>query len=599
MTNLRQSLGIGFLCVLLLGFLRAGEKAGAQNCTVTVQPGQSVQQAINAVNEGALICITAGTFTENLTLAKSLSLRGAGRAQTVLQGTVRIERDQEIKVTLIALTVTGSRLGAAVRVAGKANVTLEDVALTESFMGVLAVGSAHVALATADVMNNQFDGVRAEGTSLITVQSTRIADNGLDGVVVRDSAELKLNESVIENNKRCGLRVFSGKASGTPNTMRGNGADLCGFAPVALRKPLVPQTDKTQLAVPGDFQNLQEALDALAPGGTVLLQNGTYEVGLTIWKPVALRGNATLRALPERQLVLSVIADAQAVTLDGVTVTGSRGDGLLVYGPTTLRNVQSTRHADDGVEIAGSAVVELLSSSVSGSGDDGIFVSENARLTLLDSTVSDNGGDGIEARDSTRVRLQNSQVSKNKLRGLEMRISAQLELANSQVMENKSDGLALRDSVQATLESAQILKNGADGLLVTDKARATLTSSTIAENGNDGLEVSSAATAEIRRTVLQSNGSAEACLRADQLCSGVVAIGDAQVRLIDSAVRGSADWGIMAWLRRCGATFDFFRGAVAFEGTNAIENNNRSGNHKGNPGAHPFANLPDGQVCLP
>ncbi|MFN4218624.1 MAG: right-handed parallel beta-helix repeat-containing protein [Candidatus Bipolaricaulia bacterium] len=572
-----------------------------QNCAVTVQPGQSIQQAINTVAEGAIVCLAPGTFTESITINKNLALRGAGRTQTVLQGAVRIERDQEITVALTSLTVSGSRFSAGVRVAGQALVTLDDVVVTESFMGVLAVGSARVVIANALVSGNQYDGVRAEGASLLTVQGTRVAENGLDGLVVRDSAELKLSESVIENNKRCGLRVFAGKASGTPNAMRGNGADLCGFAPVALRKPLVPQTEKTQLAVPGDFQNLQEALDAIAPGGTVLLQSGTYEVGLTLWKPVTVRGSGetTLRALPERQLVLSVIADAQSVVLEGVTVTGSRGDGLLLYGQTTLRTVQILKHTDDGVEIAGSAVVQLISSSVSGSGDDGIFISEKAQLTLIDSTVSDNGGDGIEARDSASVKLQNSQVSANKLRGLDIRIAAQLELTSSRVVGNKSDGLVLRDSGQARLDTAQILDNGADGLLVTDTARVLLAGSTISGNSSNGLEVSGAALAEVRRAALEGNGTAEGCARADQLCTGVVVIGDAQLRLVDSAIRANADWGIMSWLRRCGAPFDFFRGAVTFEGTNTIEGNNKSGNHKGNPGTHPFANLPDGQVCLP
>ncbi len=596
MMSLRRWPSIGVICALLLSFGEA-----QQNCAVTVQPGQSVQQAINTVSDGALVCLAAGRFTENITIAKDLALRGAGRTQTVLQGAVRIERDQEITVTLTELTVSGSRFGAAVRVAGRANVSLESLALTESFMGLLAIGSARVALSSVHILNNQYDGLRAEGEATVTAQNASITDNGLDGVVVRDAAVLQLSESIVENNRRCGLRVFSGKVSGTPNAMRGNGADLCGFAPSALRKPLVPQTEKTQLAVPGDFQNVQEALDALAPGGTILVQNGTYEVGLTLWKPVTVRGNSetVLKALPERQLVLSVIAEAQSVVLEGVTVTGSRGDGVVLYGQTTLRNIKISDHADDGVEIAGSAIVQYISSSISGNRDDGLFASERAQLTLIDTTISNNEGDGIEARDSTSVRLQNSQVSGNKLRGLDVRIAAQLELVSSRVTENKSDGLVLRDAVHANLESAQIIKNGADGLLVTDKARATLTNSQIAENGTNGLEVSGAATAEIARTALQGNGSEPACMRADQLCSGIVVIGDAQVRLIDSIVRGSADWGIMSWLRRCGAPFDFFTGRVAFEGTNTIEGNNRSGNHKGNPGTHPFANLPDGQVCLP
>jgi nitrous oxidase accessory protein NosD len=92
-----------FRIVALLALLAvAPSSIEAQNCVVTVQPGQSIQQAINTVSEGALVCVASGTFTENITITKSLSLRGAGSAQTILQGSVRIERDQEIRVALPA-----------------------------------------------------------------------------------------------------------------------------------------------------------------------------------------------------------------------------------------------------------------------------------------------------------------------------------------------------------------------------------------------------------------------------------------------------------------------------------------------------------------
>jgi parallel beta-helix repeat protein len=589
-----------FRIVALLALLVvAPSSIEAQNCVVTVQPGQSIQQAINTVSEGALVCVASGTFTENITITKSLSLRGAGSAQTILQGSVRIERDQEIRVALTGWTITGSRFGAALRVAGQAVVTLDDLALTESFSGLLATGSATVTVTNSRFVKNQFDGARAESAARVTLSRVLISEN-FDGIVVRDSAQLELRASILTENRYCGLRVLSGKATGEPNELRGNGADLCGFAPSSLRKPLAAQTDKTRLTVPGDLQSIQEAIDAIAPGGTVLLQNGaTYDVGLTIWKPVTLRGEATLTALPERQLVLSLTAEAQSVVIDGVTITGSRGDGLLLYGQALLQNTQITKNADDGVEISGAAIVQFKNTSISSNGDDGLFVSEKAQVTLANSTVSENKGDGIEARDSSVIKLQNAQISNNGLRGLDVRIAAQLELSESRLVGNKADGGVVRDSAQARLESVQILGNGANGFVVTDKALGVIANSTLSANASNGLEVSGTATAEVRRTVVQGNGSAEACLRADQLCNGVVIVGDAQVRLVDSAVRANADWGIMAWLRRCGAPFDFFRGTVAFEGTNTIEGNNKSGNHKGNPGTHPFTNLPDGQVCLP
>jgi sugar/nucleoside kinase (ribokinase family) len=63
------------------------------------------------------------------------------------------------------------------------------------------------------------------------------------------------------------------------------------------------------------------------------------------------------------------------------------------------------------------------------------------------------------------------------------------------------------------------------------------------------------------------------------------------------------DWGVAAYLKKCGYNMDHFysTGEVTFQGTNVIEGNDTSGNHmvEGNPGNHPFKDLPDGQVCLP
>jgi hypothetical protein len=333
---------------------------------------------------------------------------------------------------------------------------------------------------------------------------------------------MEIKESLINDNKSCGIHIFSSEAQvhGTPKAIQGNGADLCGFAPASLRKPSVPQDPRPRLAVPTDYPTVQQAIDAIAPGGTIELAAGTYEEGLTIWKPLVLRGagqdKTILQALPERKLVLSIIAEVQGVRLEGLQVRGSQRRGLVIYGREVV----------------------IQDALVSGNRQFGLWVRGFATVSLHSSIVSGNGSDGLVVRDSATVSLQNS---------------------------------------------------------------------TISGNGEDGLDVWESATVEVRGSILEGNGTNPSCWisrrrwNPEMICNGIEVWGGSQLRLINSTIKNNADWGLAAVLKQCGYDRDRYSTNVVFEGHNVIEGNNKSGNHKGNPGNHPWnrPGVPDGQVCLP
>ena len=64
------------------------DRGGAASLCVGRQPGcyGSIQAAVDAAPDGATITVGPGTFAGGITIAKSLTLRGAAAAATVISG---------------------------------------------------------------------------------------------------------------------------------------------------------------------------------------------------------------------------------------------------------------------------------------------------------------------------------------------------------------------------------------------------------------------------------------------------------------------------------------------------------------------------------
>jgi parallel beta-helix repeat protein len=320
-------------------------------------------------------------------------------------------------------------------VGSSATVTLENSSISNNWEDGFAVSnSATVSLTNSTVSDNWYDGLSVEDSATVSLTNSSVSNNGDDGLDVWDSATVEIKESIMSDNKRCGIGVFSPEAqvSSTPNTMRSNGADLCRWAPASLRKPLVPQDPRPHLAVPADYASVQQAIDAIAPGGTIELAPGIYEAGLTIWKPLLLRGagreQTILQALPERKLVLSIIAEVQGVRVEGLQVRGSQWAGLLIYGREVT--VHDTVISDNewGLSVSGSAMVTLTNFTVSDNEEIGLSVGGSATVEVRGSTLEGNGTapdcqqpgpywwnicSGIEVSDQSQTVIIDSRIINN------------------------------------------------------------------------------------------------------------------------------------------------------------------------------------------
>ncbi|WP_062192447.1 nitrous oxide reductase family maturation protein NosD [Streptomyces sp. AVP053U2] len=167
----------------------------------------------------------------------------------------------------------------------------------------------------------------------------------------------------------------------------------CAIAPLvvgmgALAPAASARSGPEQVVSPG--QSIQKAVDAAAPGATIVLTRGTYRGSVTITKPLTLRG-----------------AEGQTVIVPGEdeeerSACAEAGNGICVTGT-------------DAQPVTG---VRVRSLTVEGFKENGVLATRTDQLEVHRVTARDNGQWGIAQDRSTRASFRHNTASGNGDAGL-------------------------------------------------------------------------------------------------------------------------------------------------------------------------------------
>jgi len=174
--------------------------------TITVQPGESIQIAIDRAREGAVLYLASGTWEENIEINKSLTLQGAGQDETVIKGkeegypVVRImsleDVVQAVSVEIEELAITGARglfcvdgdkgiCPDGVLVQGTARAEITNSTISDS-MGGIALRDSAWAKITESVISGNMGGIRLDDLARGEINNSTISDNVGGGLTLRD-----------------------------------------------------------------------------------------------------------------------------------------------------------------------------------------------------------------------------------------------------------------------------------------------------------------------------------------------------------------------------------------------------------------------------
>jgi parallel beta-helix repeat protein len=226
-----RPLKLAALALLVLG-LGLGTPVGLAQRTITVCPQgcqyAKIQEAITAASEGDTIQVKAGTYQENLTITKRLTLQGEGKDKVTIQGTVTILSTK--LVTLSGFTVKG---GQGVYIEDSTTVVFSDNAFVESTAEGLLARSSSITVRGNLISRNKSYGLLLVLGSRALITGNTITSNGGDGInIVASQADIR--DNIVRDNGGCGVRAdadstVTGSVT-SANTSGNQAGNLCDKA---------------------------------------------------------------------------------------------------------------------------------------------------------------------------------------------------------------------------------------------------------------------------------------------------------------------------------------------------------------------------------
>ena len=151
-------------------FLAAVADQDPAPCSSTISPGESIQAAIDAAADGAVLCLEPGTYEENLTITHAVTLRGLGETL----GEVEIKGASKYDPGVVILNPEGN--------AEPFTVAFENLTLSNR-----APMKRH--------------GIEVKGTATVTLRGVAVVGSEAYALILRDESRAEVVSSWIAETK--------------------------------------------------------------------------------------------------------------------------------------------------------------------------------------------------------------------------------------------------------------------------------------------------------------------------------------------------------------------------------------------------------------
>jgi hypothetical protein len=476
-------LGVLVVIIVFIGVVAAAPGvAGQETATaqanvsdVTVQPGGSIQNAIDNADSGETVEIQSGTYEQSVTVDKPLTLTGTG--DVVLDGDTLSDEAVGIKAT-------------------SSDVTIENMEIRRFSDSGIAVSGGNALTRTVVVRNvtsrlNDGNGLYVEATedaSTVTITDSRFADNGLANVFGSgDFDTVQITDTETTGSAEDGVTFTTTTATLRNVQANNNGEDDFGDSPfegiqisgaedVTLENIIARDNYQDNILISG------EPLTRTVKATNVTVQRSETRDGFVIESATENDEiNATdITAVDNDNAGIDF--SASSVSLSQATSRENSEDGISISSTSaTLHNVQTNDNGEDdfgdspyeGVQVSGAEDVTLENIIARDNYQDNILISGEPLTRTVEATnvtvQRSETGDGFvieSATENDEINATDITAVDNDNAGIDFSASS-VSLSQATSQENTLDGIFV-SSTSVTLRNVRANNNGADADLFGD-----------------------------------------------------------------------------------------------------------------------------------
>lgn len=289
-------------------------------------------------------------------------------------------------------------------------------------------------------------------------------------------------------------------------------------------------------------ENLQAAIEALAPGAALRLAAGEYRLedplrlrrGVRLVGAGAAQTRITRLRTPHARLVEAHPPTGEALHLEDLALAWADGEarpGVYLFQSDVLV-VEGGEVALRGCRLAGSASEHARSHDMYGG--SGLRVGADAQVRAEGCEIVIHGGHGVKASGRAVLVLENCWVAENRGFGLLIEGGAAVEARQAAFVDNAHGGVAGFDAAAVVLSQGQVQGNRRVGVRLETTGGTALEGCMVESNGGTGVEAKGG-TLAIAGGVIRGNGG-----------DGLWIAERCQVRAIDLVIEENRGFGLAA-----------------------------------------------------